>query len=142
MILAGVQGTAGQPNDNIYYYAKTAGQHKFNLEDIHRIPYMAQFGGGQKAAKGKPPTDTWWHRSLVPTARKNWLSDPKPIVILERIICASDEDDLVLDFLYGTTGQVCLNLRRRFILCDSNPQAIEMMKKRFSNYDEIEWIEL
>jgi site-specific DNA-methyltransferase (adenine-specific) len=92
------------------------------------------------------PTDTWWH-TIVGTNSKEKTGYPtqKPIGILERIICASsDEGDQVLDFFAGsgTTGQACLNLKRRFILCDSNPQAIETMKTRFSNYDEIEWIDL
>lgn len=134
-------------HDNIFYYGKNAGQHKFNIEDIDRIPYMAPgLVGPEKAARGKLPTDTWWH-TIVGTNSKEKTGYPtqKPIGILERIVRASsDKDDLVLDFFAGsgTTGQACLNLKRRFILCDSNPQAIETMKTRFSNYDEIEWIDL
>jgi len=42
----------------------------------------------------------------------------------------------------GTTGQACLNLGRNFILCDSNPQAIEVMKKRFIQNTDILWKQL
>jgi site-specific DNA-methyltransferase (adenine-specific) len=45
-----------------------------------------------------------------------------------------------LDFFAGsgTTGAACLALGRRFILVDSNPQALEVMRKRFSAED-INW---
>jgi site-specific DNA-methyltransferase (adenine-specific) len=48
----------------------------------------------------------------------------------------------VLDFFAGsgTVGDVCLELGRRFILVDNNPQAIEVMKKRFANAADIEWL--
>jgi len=61
--------------------------------------------------------------------------------VLERIIRASSNPgDLVLDFFAGsgTTGAACLKLERRFILVDNNPQAIEVMHKRFANED-VEW---
>jgi len=45
-----------------------------------------------------------------------------------------------LDFFAGsgTTGAACLKLGRRFILVDNNPQAIEVMQKRFAN-EVVEW---
>jgi site-specific DNA-methyltransferase (adenine-specific) len=61
--------------------------------------------------------------------------------VLERIVRASSNPgDLVLDFFAGsgTTGAACLALGRRFILVDSNPQALEVMRKRFSAED-INW---
>jgi len=102
--------------------------------------------GPEKAAKGKLPTDTWWHTIVGTNSReKTGYPTQKPIGILERIVRASsDPGDLVMDFFAGsgTTGQVCLNLGRRFILCDNNSQAIEVMKTRFAEYTDIEWKQL
>ena len=134
-------------HDTILFYAKDQRDYTFNLEDIDRIPYMAPgLVGQEKAARGKLPTDTWWH-TIVGTNSHEKTSYPtqKPVGILERIVRASsDPGDLVLDFFAGsgTTGQACLNLGRKFILCDSNPQAIEVMKKRFAEQTDINWEQL
>ncbi len=134
-------------HDTIFFYAKDHRNFTFNLEDIDRIPYMAPgLVGPEKAARGKLPTDTWWHTIVGTNSHeKTGYPTQKPIGILERIIRASsDRGDLVMDFFAGsgTTGQACLNLDRKFILCDSNPQAIEVMKKRFTQYPDIEWKQL
>ena len=134
-------------HDTIFFYAKDFADYTFNLEDIDRIPYMAPgLVGPKKAAKGKLPTDTWWHTIVGTNSReKTGYPTQKPIGILERIVRASsDPGDLGLDFFAGsgTTGQACLNLNRRFILCDSNTQAIEVMKIRFAGNPEIEWMQL
>ncbi|MCK9246892.1 MAG: site-specific DNA-methyltransferase [Anaerolineaceae bacterium] len=134
-------------HDTIFFYAKDARGYTFNLEDIDRIPYMAPgLVGPKKAAKGKLPTDTWWHTIVGTNSReKTGYPTQKPLGILERIVRASsDPGDLVLDFFAGsgTTGQACLNLNRRFILCDSNPQAVEVMKIRFADNPEIEWLQV
>lgn len=131
-------------HDTIFFYAKDAENFTFNLEDIDRIPYMAPgLVGAEKAAKGKLPTDTWWHTIVGTNSReKTGYPTQKPLGILERILRASSNPgDLVLDFFAGsgTTGQACLNLGRNFILCDSNPQAIETMRNRFAKTSEIEW---
>ncbi len=130
-------------HDNIFFYAKNAQNYTFNQQDIDRIPYMAPgLVGEEKAKKGKLPTDTWWH-TIVGTNSKEKTGYPtqKPLGVLERIIRASSNPgNLVLDFFAGsgTTGAACLALGRRFILVDSNPQALEVMRKRFSAED-INW---
>lgn len=134
-------------HDNILFYAKDHRNFTFNHEDIDRIPYMAPgLVGKEKAKKGKLPTDTWWHTIVGTNSReKTGYPTQKPLGILERIIRASsDPGDVVMDFFAGsgTTGQACLNLGRNFILCDSNPQAIEVMKKRFTQYTDITWKKL
>jgi site-specific DNA-methyltransferase (adenine-specific) len=117
----------------------------FNYDEIERIPYMAPgLVGAEKAAKGKIPTDTWWH-TIVPTNGKEKTGYPtqKPLGVIRRIISASSNPgETVLDFFAGsgTTGAACLELGRRFILVDSNPQALETMAKRFAGNPEIEWI--
>jgi len=132
-------------HDNILLYAKDPKDFIFNYEDIERIPYMApDLVGEEKAARGKLPTDTWWH-TIVATNSKEKTGYPtqKPLGILRRIIKASSNPgDTVLDFFAGsgTTGAVCLELGRRFILVDNNPQAMEVMAARFRGNAYIEWI--
>src|SRR5207244_5831013 len=110
-----------------------------------RIPYMAPgLVGPEKAARGKLPTDTWWH-TIVPTNGKEKTGYPtqKPLGILKRIVTASSAPgDIVLDFFAGsgTTGEACLALDRRFILIDSNEQALQVMARRFASVIGIDWI--
>jgi len=134
-------------HDNILFYAKKPGKHIFNVEEIERIPYMApSLVGPEKASLGKLPTDVWWH-TIVPTNSREKTGYPtqKPLGILRRIIQASSRPgDLVLDFFAGsgTTGAAALELGRRFILVDNNPEAIQVMAKRFEGVDNIEWIDM
>jgi site-specific DNA-methyltransferase (adenine-specific) len=98
----------------------------------------------QKAARGKLPTDTWWH-TIVPTNSKEKTGYPtqKPLGVLRRILRASSNPgDRVLDFFAGsgTTGVACLELDRRFILIDNNPQALQVMAHRFAGRSDIEWV--
>lgn len=134
-------------HDNILWYAKDPEHYTFNFDAIERIPYMAPgLVGPAKAARGKLPTDTWWH-TIVATNGKEKTGYPtqKPLGVINRIIQASSNpDDLVLDFFAGsgTTGESCLKLGRRFLLVDNNPQAWEVMRTRFAGVEVIEWSQL
>ena len=131
-------------HDNILFYVKDRSRYTFNRDAIERIPYMAPgLAGNEKAARGKLPTDTWWH-TIVPTNSREKTGYPtqKPAGILRRIVAASSNlDDLVLDFFAGsgTTGAVAHELGRRAILVDSNPEAIAVMRRRFKYIDNVEW---
>jgi len=48
----------------------------------------------------------------------------------------------VLDFFAGsgTTGEACLDLHRRFFLVDENPEALEIMARRFAGVRSIRWV--
>lgn len=123
-------------HDNILLYVKDNKRYTFNVEDIERIPYMAPaLAGEAKAARGKLPTDTWWHTIVSPTGKeKTGYPTQKPLGVLRRIITASSNPgDLVLDFFAGsgTTGAAALELGRRFLLVDSHKEAIDVMKARF-----------
>ena len=123
-------------HDNILLYVKDNKHYTFNVGDIERIPYMAPgLVGEEKAARGKLPTDTWWHTIVSPTGKeKTGYPTQKPLGILRRILTASSNPgDLVLDFFAGsgTTGAAALELGRRFLLVDNNEEAIEVMKERF-----------
>jgi site-specific DNA-methyltransferase (adenine-specific) len=122
-------------HDTILVYVKHAGRHFFDQTAIERIPYMAPgLVTPEKAARGKLPTDVWWH-TIVPTngREKTGYPSQKPEGILSRIIAASSAPgDWVLDFFAGsgTTGAVAARLGRRFVLIDNNPDAIETMRSR------------
>jgi site-specific DNA-methyltransferase (adenine-specific) len=132
-------------HDNILLYVKDPGEYLFHTDAIERIPYMAPgLVGPEKAARGKLPTDTWWH-TIVPTngPEKTGYPTQKPLGILRRIVQASsDPGHLVLDFFAGsgTTGVACLELGRRFVLIDENPAALQVMERRFGAEPGIEWI--
>ena len=124
-------------HDNILVYVKDPKHYTFNVDAIDRIPYMApSLVGPEKAARGKLPTDTWWH-TIVPTNSREKTGYPtqKPMGILRRMVTASSNPgDLIVDFFAGsgTTGAAALELGRRFLLVDSNPQAIAVMRQRFA----------
>ncbi len=131
-------------HDNILFYVKDPDHYTFNVDDIEREPYMAPgLVGPEKAARGKLPTDTWWH-TIVPTngAEKTGYPTQKPLGVVKRILTASSNPgDVVLDFFAGsgTVGESCLRLGRKFILVDNNPEAIQVMAKRFQNAPDLEW---
>ena len=124
-------------HDNILWYAKDPNAYTFDFEAMERIPYMAPgLVSAEKAARGKTPTDVWWH-TIVPTNGKERTGYPtqKPLGILRRILSVhSKPGDLVLDCFAGsgTTGAAALELGRRAILMDQNPEAMETMAARFS----------
>lgn len=131
-------------HDNILLYAKNPSDYIFNTDEIERIPYMAPaLVGPTKAARGKLPTDTWWH-TIVPTnsAEKTGYPTQKPLGILRRILQASSHPaSVVLDFFAGsgTTGAAALELGRRFILVDNNLEALAVMAQRFDGVADIAW---
>ena len=75
-------------HDNILWYTKDPERYTFNLEASDRIPYMAPgLVGAEKAARGKTPTDVWWHTIVSPTGKeKTGYATQKPLGILERIV--------------------------------------------------------
>ena len=122
-------------HDNILVYVKNPKTYYFNSEEVDREPYMAPgLVTPEKVALGKLPTDTWWHTIVSPNGReKTGYPTQKPVGILRRIISASTEKgDWVLDFFggSGTTGAAALELERKFVLVDQNPEAIEVMRRR------------
>jgi site-specific DNA-methyltransferase (adenine-specific) len=132
-------------HDNILVYVKNPKSYVFNADDIDREPYMAPgLVGPEKAAKGKLPTDTWWH-TIVPTTGPERTGYPtqKPLGIMRRIIRASSNPgDLVLDFFAGsgTTGMAAYELDRRFLLVDSNEEALRAMAQRFAECPAVRFV--
>jgi site-specific DNA-methyltransferase (adenine-specific) len=128
-------------HDTILWYAMDPAHYTFNFGAIDRIPYMAPgLVGPEKAARGKTPTDVWWH-TIVPTNSREKTGYPtqKPLGILRRIIAVhTNPGDTVLDFFAGsgTTGAAAAELGRNFILIDSSPDAIDIMRHRLNIPEE------
>jgi len=126
-------------HDNILWYAKDPNNYTFNFDEMERIPYMAPgLVGKEKAARGKTPTDVWWHTIVSPNGKeKTGYSTQKPIGVLRRILeVHSCPGDFVVDFFAGsgTLGEAAALLGREYILIDNNPEAIEIMAKRLAAF--------
>ncbi len=133
-------------HDNILWYCKNPDDYVFNYDQLDRIPYMAPgLVGPEKAARGKTPTDTWWHTIVSPNGKeKTGYPTQKPIAILKRIITASSHPgDLILDFFAGsgTAGEAATILGRDFVLVDNSRQAFEVMRKRLKPFAQIKFID-
>ncbi len=127
-------------HDTILVYVKDTHAYRFDREAVERIPYMAPgLVSPEKAARGKLPTDVWWH-TIVPTngAEKTGYPTQKPEGILRRIVQASsDPGAWLLDFFAGsgTTGAVARALERRFVLADRSEEAIETIRGRLGEHN-------
>ncbi len=136
----GARSTTRWPakHDVILVYTRVAGAHHFDLSEVERIPYMAPaLQTAKRAARGKTPTDVWWH-TIVPTNSRERTGYPtqKPLGVLRRVVAASSRaDDLVIDWCAGsgTTGAASLELGRRFIVCDSSADAVAIMRDRLGH---------
>ena len=126
-------------HDVILWYARDASDYVFDYDAMDRIPYMAPgLVSGAKAARGKTPTDVWWH-TIVPTNGREKTGYPtqKPLGVLERIVKVhSEPGDVVLDFFAGsgTTGEAAARNDRRFVLVDRSADAHAVMRKRLASW--------
>jgi site-specific DNA-methyltransferase (adenine-specific) len=122
-------------HDTILVYVKAPAEYFFDSEEVDREPYMAPgLVTEEKVAKGKLPTDVWWH-TIVPTNGREKTGYPtqKPEGIVRRMVQASTrEGDWCLDFFAGsgTLGAAASGLGRRYVLIDSNPEAVRVMRAR------------
>jgi site-specific DNA-methyltransferase (adenine-specific) len=139
-------------HDTILVYVRTPGAHWFDADAVEREPYMAPgLVSAEKAARGKRPTDVWFH-TIVPTNGREKTGYPtqKPEGVLRRIVAASSRPGgWCLDPFAGsgTLGAVCRGLGRRFVLVDSSPVAIDVMRGRLlrgagDERDELNRLEL
>ena len=126
-------------HDHIFWYAKDPKHYTFNYDEMDRIPYMAPgLVGKEKAARGKTPTDVWWHTIVSPGGKeKTGYATQKPLGVLERIVKVhSQPGDLLVDFFAGsgTLGEAAAKHGRDFLLVDDNPGAITVMGDRLAEY--------
>jgi site-specific DNA-methyltransferase (adenine-specific) len=122
-------------HDTILVYVRDPEHYLFDAEAVDREPYMAPgLVGPEKAARGKRPTDTWWH-TIVATngSERTGYPTQKPEGVLRRIVAASSRPGgWCLDFFAGsgTLGAVAAQLGRRYVLVDSNAEATAVMRGR------------
>ena len=127
-------------HDTIFWYAKDPNNYTFNFEEMDRIPYMAPgLVGKEKAARGKTPTDVFWH-TIVPTNGKEKTGYPtqKPLGVLKRIVSVhSKPGDALLDFFSGSGsfGEAAALLGCNAVMIDNNIEAVKLSAKRLSQYN-------
>jgi site-specific DNA-methyltransferase (adenine-specific) len=126
-------------HDTILVYVKDPERYWFDAEAVEREPYMAPgLVTAEKAARGKLPTDVWWHTIVSPTGKeKTGYPTQKPEGVLRRIVQASTRPgDWCLDPFAGsgTLGAVCAELGRRYVLVDSSPDAVEVARARLARF--------
>jgi site-specific DNA-methyltransferase (adenine-specific) len=124
-------------HDTILWYVRDPERYTFNFAEIDRIPYLApSLVGDEKAARGKTPTDVWWHTIVSPTGKeKTGYPTQKPLGVIERIVRVhSNPGDRLIDLFAGsgTLGEAAIKHGRSCVLVDSNPEAIEVMAGRLS----------
>jgi site-specific DNA-methyltransferase (adenine-specific) len=125
-------------HDTILVYVKDRERYHFDAEAVDREPYMAPGlqKDAERAARGKSPTDVWWH-TIVPTTSRERTGYPtqKPEGVLRRIVAASSRPGgWCLDCFAGsgTLGAVCAQLGRRYVLIDANAEAIRVTRARLA----------
>jgi site-specific DNA-methyltransferase (adenine-specific) len=133
----GAKSTTRWPtkHDTILVYVKNPAKYFFDSTEVDRAPYMAPgLVTPAKAARGKLPTDVWWHTIVSPTGKeKTGYATQKPVGILRRMIAASSRPgDWVLDAFAGsgTTGAAARELGRNVVLIDQSDDAIAVMESR------------
>jgi site-specific DNA-methyltransferase (adenine-specific) len=133
-------------HDNILVYVKDIDRYYFNATEVDREPYMAPgLVTPERAAIGKLPTDVWWHTIVSPTGKeKTGYATQKPEGVVRRMVQASTgPGDWVLDFFAGsgTLGRVAADTARRFVLVDSNLEAISVMKARLAGEPSVDYLD-
>jgi len=124
-------------HDTILVYVKNPQSYYFDSDAVDREPYMAPgLVTPEKAARGKLPTDVWWH-TIVATngAEKTGYPTQKPLGVLRRIVQASSrEGDWVLDPFAGsgTTAAAARALGRRSISIDESAEAVAVAALRLN----------
>jgi site-specific DNA-methyltransferase (adenine-specific) len=122
-------------HDTILVYVRDPARYLFDSAAVEREPYMAPgLVTAEKAARGKLPTDVWWHTIVSPTGReKTGYPTQKPVGIVRRMLQASTRPgDLVLDPFAGsgTLGAAAAELGRRYVLIDESAAAVAVMERR------------
>ena len=143
-----------QKHDTIFWYAKSAENWIFNLDEM-REPYTEEQLKGYKEdedgyytldssgkkwyahPKGQLPSDLFEIGIISRSAKeRERFPTQKPETLIERIIKASsNENSIVLDCFVGsgTTAAVAEKLGRRWIAADINKGAIQTTIKRLQN---------
>jgi site-specific DNA-methyltransferase (adenine-specific) len=124
-------------HDTILVYVRDPDAYHFDAAAVDREPYMAPgLVTAEKAARGKLPTDVWWH-TIVPTAGREKTGYPtqKPEGIVRRMVLASSRPgDWCLDPFAGsgTLGAVAAKAGRRYVMIDESAEAVRVATARLA----------
>jgi site-specific DNA-methyltransferase (adenine-specific) len=127
-------------HDTILVYVKDAERYHYDSTEVDREPYMAPgLVTPEKVARGKLPTDVWWH-TIVPTNGREKTGYPtqKPEGIVGRMVLASSRPgDMCLDFFAGsgTLGAVAAKNGRGYVLIDESPEAVQVATRRLATIE-------
>jgi site-specific DNA-methyltransferase (adenine-specific) len=122
-------------HDTILVYVRDPDAYHFDAAEVDREPYMAPgLVTAEKTARGKLPTDVWWH-TIVPTTghEKTGYPTQKPEGIVRRMVLASTRPgDWCLDCFAGsgTLGAVAAKTGRRYVLIDESAEAVRVATER------------
>jgi len=127
-----------QKHDTILVYVRDPARYHFDADAVDREPYMAPgLVTPEQRERGKRPTSVMWHTIVSPTGReKTGYPTQKPEALVRRFVQASSRpDDLCVDPFAGsgTLGAVAAQLGRRFLLIDSSPEAVAVMRRRLAD---------
>ncbi len=116
-------------------FGRDRSRYHFDAGEVDREPYMAPgLVTPEKAARGKLPTDVWWHTIVGTSSReKTGYPTQKPEGVVRRIVTASSRPGgWCLDFFAGsgTLGAVAAGLGRRYVLVDESAEAVAVMRHR------------
>ena len=122
-------------HDTILVYVRDPARYHFDSAAVEREPYMAPgLVTAEKAARGKLPTDVWWHTIVSPTGReKTGYPTQKPLGIVRRMVAASSRPGgWCLDPFAGsgTLGAAAAELGRSYVLIDESAEAVAVMEAR------------
>jgi len=120
-------------HDDILVYVKDPQRYWFDAEAVERIPYMAPVSSDRRGGTRQAPTDTCGRRSCRPAASNGPAIPPEASGRAPtRAVGIVPSWGMVADFFAGsgTTGAAALELGRRFLLVDSNPDAMAVMRRR------------
>lgn len=137
-------------HDTILLYARHAGRHIFNLQregefrteglqrDAEGRAYKTTRRGRLYFHEEGPVVPDVWDIPFLSTVSKERVGYPsqKPLRLLERIIRASSSPGgLVADFFCGsgTTLVAARQHGRRWLGCDTNPEAVRISLRRLGN---------
>jgi len=127
-------------HDTILVYVKDPARYHFDSDAVDREPYMAPgLVTPEKAARGKLPTDVWWH-TIVPTNGREKTGYPtqKPEGIVRRMVLASTRPgDRCLDPFAGsgTLGAVAAKAGRDYLLIDERAEAVRVATERLARVE-------
>jgi len=129
-------------HDTILVYVKDRDRYWFDAVEVEREPYMAPgLVTAEKAARGKLPTDVWWHTIVSPTGgEKTGYPTQKPEGIVRRMVSASTQPGAwCLDPFAGsgTLGAAARGLGRHYVLIDTSPEAVAVSRARLENVAKV-----